>query len=281
MAKYNSNILLMVIVVLAIIASGCTGSQDVTPVFKALPEVQQFMNEHPNAKIIVTYWSKEEVTKSVQEISQQCEKPISSVAMYKATVSEGDLKIVSWINAENQTVVCSITQGSGSSQSNTPAPNSNYNSTNGVPITVSTTIVSIASTPIITSTSTPRELSIGALKPILILNISTNLTVQNTPMINNITFEQSTIASSYIGRDAVPNFPEIDISARINKLDSAPVSFWAAQHINFNENGTYTLKLFFKDGSEPKKGDVLIMPIRIINSNGAIVYKTTAFYNWE
>jgi len=60
--------------VLAIVFSGCTGKQDVTSVVKALPEVQQFMNEHPNAKITVTYWSKEEVTQSLQEISQQCEK---------------------------------------------------------------------------------------------------------------------------------------------------------------------------------------------------------------
>jgi len=121
MTKYNLNTLIMAIVGLAVIISGCTGSQDVTSVVKALPEVQQFMNEHPNARITVTYWSKDEVAKSLQEISQQCDKPITPIAMYKATISEGDLKVVSWINAENQMVLCSTTQGSGSSIS-TPIP---------------------------------------------------------------------------------------------------------------------------------------------------------------
>jgi hypothetical protein len=69
MAKYNLNILIIAIIGLAIIVSGCTGGKDVTSVVKALPEVQQFMHEHPNAKITVTYWSQDDVLKSSQEIS--------------------------------------------------------------------------------------------------------------------------------------------------------------------------------------------------------------------
>ncbi len=109
--KIYSKLLLFSVVIIAIIFSGCTGSQDITPVVKALPEVQQFMKEHPNAKITVTYWSKEEVAKSAQEISQQCDKSIIPVAMYKATISEEDLKIVTWIDAENRAVICSTTEG--------------------------------------------------------------------------------------------------------------------------------------------------------------------------
>jgi 3-deoxy-D-manno-octulosonic-acid transferase len=80
------SVILIIVIGLAIIFSGCTGKQDVTSVVKALPEVQQFMNEHPNAKITVTYWSKEEVTQSAQEISQQCEKSITPVDMYNPTL---------------------------------------------------------------------------------------------------------------------------------------------------------------------------------------------------
>jgi hypothetical protein len=116
------SIILIIVIGLAIVFSGCTGKQDVTSVVKSLPEVQQFMNEHPNAKITVTYWSKEEVTGSLQEINLQCDKSITPVAMYKAIVSEGNLKIISWINAENQIIICSITQGSGSSQIPTSTP---------------------------------------------------------------------------------------------------------------------------------------------------------------
>jgi FlaG/FlaF family flagellin (archaellin) len=125
MVQYKS-IIFIAVIGLAVLLSGCTGGQDVISVVKALPEVQQFMNEHPNAKITVTYWSKEEVSNLSQEISQQCDKPITPVAMYKATVSEGDLKIISWINAENQIIICSTTQGNSSSQitipTSTPTP---------------------------------------------------------------------------------------------------------------------------------------------------------------
>ena len=105
------SIILIIVVGLAIVFSGCTESKDVTSAFKAIPEVQQFLSEHPTAKITMTYWSKEEVEKSSTEISQQCEKTITPVPMYKAIVSEGDLKIISWINADNQIVMCSVTQG--------------------------------------------------------------------------------------------------------------------------------------------------------------------------
>jgi len=134
MAKYNLNILLITIIVFTVVISGCTNGQDVTSAVKALPEVQQFLKEHPNAKITVTYWSKEEIAQSVQEIGQQCGKPITPVAMYKAIVSEGDLTIISWINAENQIVVCSITQGSGSQTTPTPTQTSTSTGTPTVSI---------------------------------------------------------------------------------------------------------------------------------------------------
>jgi hypothetical protein len=104
------SIILIIVIGIAIVFSGCTESKDVTLAFKAIPEVQQFLSEHPTAKITMTYWSKEEVEKSANEINQQCDKTITPVAMYKATVSEGDLKLLSWINADTQIVMCSVTQ---------------------------------------------------------------------------------------------------------------------------------------------------------------------------
>ncbi len=121
----------------------------------------------------------------------------------------------------------------------------------------------------------------GLAKPALVLKVSLNITSMGTPMINNVTFEQSSVPFFYKRVDSVPNFPEIDVNARINKLSAAPASYWASEHVNFNDKGTYTLRVFFRDGNEPKQGDVLIMPIRIVSHTGAIAYKTTAFYLWE
>jgi hypothetical protein len=119
----------------------------------------------------------------------------------------------------------------------------------------------------------------GLTKPALILKVSTNSTGQGTPMVNNVTFEQSSIPFFYKRADTVPEFPEIDANARLNNLGSVPASFWASTHRP--TEGEYQLRLFFRDGYEPKQGDVLIIPIRLISHTGAVQYKTTAFYEWE
>ncbi len=119
----------------------------------------------------------------------------------------------------------------------------------------------------------------GMAKPTLVLTISTNLTQYDTPMVYNVTFEQSSVPFFYKRADSIPKFPEIDVNARINKLDSVPASYWASTY--YKGEGVYTLTLFFKDGNEPKEGDILILPIRITSPTGAIVYKTTAFWLWE
>ena len=124
-----------------------------------------------------------------------------------------------------------------------------------------------------------RSTDLGLTKPALIVTVFTNLTQDGIPGIYNATFEQSSIPFFYKRTDTSPEFPEIDVNVRLNALDSAPASFWASIH--YTGEDTYTFKVFFKDGKEPKKGDILIMPIRITNSRGYIDYKTTAFYAWE
>ena len=150
MAKYNSNFIFGVIIVLSIIISGCTSSQDVTPIIKTLPEIQQFLKEHPNAKIIVTYWSKEDVVKFEQEISKQCDKPITPAAMYKAVISEDDLKSIAWIDADTKTLICSTTEGKGITTA-TPTTTATHTSVVTTPIVTQTYVP----TPTPTHTSTP------------------------------------------------------------------------------------------------------------------------------
>lgn len=121
--------------------------------------------------------------------------------------------------------------------------------------------------------------NLGLTKSTLIVKVSTNLTSFNTPMINNATFKQSSVMFFYKTADIPAEFPEIDINARLNKLASIPASYWAS--VPYKGEGEYTLTLYFKDGYYPKKGDVLIIPMRIVSNTGAIAYKTTAFWVWE
>ena len=122
----------------------------------------------------------------------------------------------------------------------------------------------------------------GLSKPALILKISTNLTEDGRHRINNVTFEKSSIVFFYKGADTIPSFPTVEANARLNRLDAAPASFWASTPFNFDEDeGNYELKIYFKEGNEPKKGDVLILPIRIVGHTGIPMYKTTSFYLWD
>jgi hypothetical protein len=120
----------------------------------------------------------------------------------------------------------------------------------------------------------------GLAKPALVLKVSTNLSQKGDVQVNNITFEQSSVVFFYKQADSIPAFPELEVNARLNALDSVPASFWASTPFNKDES-VYELKLYFRDGNEPKTGDILILPVRIIGSTGVIMYKTTAFYMWE
>jgi len=119
----------------------------------------------------------------------------------------------------------------------------------------------------------------GLAKPALIMKVSTNLSEKGAVQVNNITFEQSSVVFFYKRADSIPSFPEIEVNARINALDTAPASYWASTP--YNDEGIYELRLLFRDGNEPKQGDVLIIPLRIIGSTGVPMYKTTSFYMWE
>ncbi len=221
MVKINSKILLIAVIGLAVIASGCTGGQDVTSVVKALPEVQQFMKEHPNAQITVTYWSKEEVAQSSQEISQQCDKPITPAAMYKASVSEGVLKIVSWINAENQIVICSTTTGSGIPSKTTPTS------------TATTTPESTATVPL-TPTTIPTTTKESAAA------ISENLVVE---AVDGVVNSANLLVGLNITIRVAPRSPDTDLSRLILRVKEYYMySGYYAGTGNSNTFRVYTLK---------------------------------------
>jgi|GEM_PF-2153131 len=157
---------LTIVAVLAVLFSGCTGGQDVTPLVKALPEVQQFLKEHPNAKITVTYWSKEDVEKLADEIGKQCGKPITPAAMYKAVISEGELRSIAWIDAATRTLICSTTEGKGGTPA--PTPTATYTPVVTTPVIAQTSIPTPTPTPTPTSTPTvtptPASISLPSSK---------------------------------------------------------------------------------------------------------------------
>jgi len=125
-----------------------------------------------------------------------------------------------------------------------------------------------------------HSLEVGLTKPVLLVKVDANVT--GSYHFNNVTFEQSSVIFFYKVGPTIPKFPEIDVHARVNELESVQSSYFASVPFEFDkDNQIITLTVYFKEGKEPKPGDVLILPIRMVGYTGKILYKTTAFYEWQ
>src|SRR3989344_1593003 len=100
---------------LIIFISGCT-SQDLTPVVKAVPEVQQFLKEHPDATIRAVYWDESTVEANINEIRDYCGEQIQVKPYYKVDVVSSDFTLVGYVDASSETMTCSVIKGKGTAE---------------------------------------------------------------------------------------------------------------------------------------------------------------------
>ena len=102
-------VIILIITISGILISGCTDTQDVSSIFSALPEVQQFLDANPNASMNVVYWSLSEIETIIPELEELFGKSVTPVAMYKATVTDGDVEVIAWIDAKTRMVLFTST----------------------------------------------------------------------------------------------------------------------------------------------------------------------------
>lgn len=121
----------------------------------------------------------------------------------------------------------------------------------------------------------------NAQKPVLDITITTGFDENETLKITNVSFVQSYESFIYKTIDSQANFPEINIIARNNEFTSEPISYWASTKYNPARENTYVVRMTFRNEKEPKTNDTLILPIKMTDHKGKIVYKTTAFYEWR
>jgi hypothetical protein len=87
--------------------------------------IQDFLEEHPNAEIVVTRLSDNEMELYVNDIRGDCGKPaFQAKDMYRVTVNDpdSDLRSVVWIDAQDNVVVCAIKYGTETEVNNPPGP---------------------------------------------------------------------------------------------------------------------------------------------------------------
>lgn len=108
--KILTIIFLIVLVFVSILISGCnlTGKAldiDVTPIANALPQVQQFLKEHPSAEMKMSLLNSEYISENIDEIREYCEGlPVASY--YKIIYKEQYIDLVVYLNRNTQEAVC-------------------------------------------------------------------------------------------------------------------------------------------------------------------------------
>ncbi|MBI5036239.1 hypothetical protein HZC09_02755 [Candidatus Micrarchaeota archaeon] len=84
---------------------GCIGgAQDTTQVVKALPQVQQFLQEHPAAEIKTVYLPAG--SGNYSEIKRKCEVSLEEKDLWYASVKEGTVFIEVWLEGSTQRLLC-------------------------------------------------------------------------------------------------------------------------------------------------------------------------------
>lgn len=112
--KAERAVLASIFVFSVLVVSGCTGQgeSDVTGVVEGLPQVQQFLEENPEADISVVRLNSDYLQENEDEIPEDCVPAIDpEQAHYKATVTEKEQEMEIWLRAEDREVMCALREG--------------------------------------------------------------------------------------------------------------------------------------------------------------------------
>jgi hypothetical protein len=104
--------LLVVVSVLSIlIISGCASDLNPRDIARAHPVVKQFLQEHPNAEILLTHFTENQSVNIIEDVREDCNNPyIEPTRLYKVTVTDEveELSVLAWLDWETKTVLCAM-----------------------------------------------------------------------------------------------------------------------------------------------------------------------------
>jgi hypothetical protein len=101
------SILLLVIILI----SGCVETK-VSDVIKTLPELQSFLESHPDAQITVVLWNSDYIKSNIDRIPADCVQGMdTSKDYYKATIYAANITIITWLDKGTNNAVCILKDG--------------------------------------------------------------------------------------------------------------------------------------------------------------------------
>jgi len=110
----RSSITLIFLISLTVLGSGCLdGQQEVTGVVETLPEVQEFLDDNPDASIDAVRWNSDYIDDNFDDIKETCQPAIDTEKdHYRVNVEDDSENIVTWLEAEEMEVMCVTREGS-------------------------------------------------------------------------------------------------------------------------------------------------------------------------
>lgn len=106
--------LLIFPVFLLVLVSGCISGINVEDMVKADPVVSRFLDEHPNAEIKITLFTREQAQNIIEDVRTDCENPYLDVkAFYRINITDPStgLYMMVWLDWEERTILCAIKKG--------------------------------------------------------------------------------------------------------------------------------------------------------------------------
>jgi len=96
----------------ATLLSGCVtnseGGTDVTALASSLPQVKEFLDQYPNAKVSVALWDSTAVEKNLASIQADCGAQFAVGDYYKVSVVDPSFSLVIWLYKSSQNVMCAV-----------------------------------------------------------------------------------------------------------------------------------------------------------------------------
>jgi len=122
---------LSVLLVFVVASSGCVNSGDLTQFVKQLPEIQEFLKDHPNAEISITLFSSDYIKNNTEKVPENCLPFIDKEKdYYNVHIKENDNEIAVFVSYDDKKVVCVQRNGTYNTTTNTtetPTGNGSYN----------------------------------------------------------------------------------------------------------------------------------------------------------
>ncbi|MCX6819613.1 MAG: hypothetical protein NT129_06485 [Candidatus Aenigmarchaeota archaeon] len=102
--------LVLGLIVLVIVVSGCTefAGTDVLDIAKTSPQVKQFLQDYPDAKMKIANWDNQTVSNNIESIRAMCGSQMKVKEYYKVDISSNNSDLLGWVDILNKKVDCVI-----------------------------------------------------------------------------------------------------------------------------------------------------------------------------